>query len=370
MDKNKNKSRKKYTTKIPAVTGDLVKRTDVEEGDDTATPVKEEQSTATKIKPVKGDDGLVDMLMKIYTFMNKNYEDDKLHREEENNLKEGNKLAEKKRHEKLIKAIEDLKKNLGVSDDTASKDNTNAGGGIIDVITSIFGGALAMETLLAIAGAVVSPLGLLILGATSIAALLAMDKNPEETNKMIQNAGGDVSVAGKAVMEAASDLVQGRKNRLLSERPKDKKSLNPFKDADLQKKYLEEIGFDPKTGLTAAEKSAGFTDIDEDFNPIKPKADTTTASPSSPAASAPSAPTAAPAAAAPSSNKLNTVTAENNTAKVDNITKAPSISTINNVTATQGGKTEKPIVPTTKVPPVRNQEPTFQSMIVYSTRVV
>jgi hypothetical protein len=76
-----------------------------------------------------------------------------------------------------------------------------------------------------------------------------------------------------------------------------------------------------------------------------------------------------PAPSAPPTSKLNTVTAENNTAKIESLTAPAKSTTVNNVNST-AGKAERPITPRTKVPPVRNQEPTFQSMIIYSTRVV
>jgi hypothetical protein len=372
MAKNRNKSRKKYTTKIPAVTGDLVKRNDLEE-DDTATPVKEEQSTATKIKPMKGDDGLVDMLMKIYTFMNKNYESDKLHREEENNLKEGNKLDEKKRHENLIKAIEDLKKNLGVSDDTASKEDDNNGGGIVSVIAETFGlGRSALSALSLLGGLVATPLGVALIGAVvagTVGAWMVKQIEADPQAALEGKKGIGMAVAGLGSEGQLPSYEEEQQNKSLEKNAKtvDKKGL---KDATVEElKAKKQLMLDHGYGKSKADE------IKQIDNEIKSREIPQMATPvSAPAATASPAPntnnTAAPAAATPASNKLNTVTAENNTAKVDNITKTPSISTINNVTATQGGKTEKPIVPKTKVPPVRNQEPTFQNMIIYSTRVV
>jgi hypothetical protein len=50
--------------------------------------VVSDKGTASKIKPLQQGNEMLDMLMKIYQFMNKNFEEDKLHRELQNNFKE------------------------------------------------------------------------------------------------------------------------------------------------------------------------------------------------------------------------------------------------------------------------------------------
>jgi hypothetical protein len=347
---------------------------------------KDGKDTASKIKPLKQGNELLDMLMKIYNFMNKNFEEDKLHREKLNNFKEEAKIEADKRHKALLAQIALLMKEQKGGEVTAEKEQES--GNILD---SIFGAVGGISTLLNIAKFfVATPLGIAILGATTLFALLATDKNAEATNQGIQTAG-DVSKQAASVTEAAADLIGGRKNRLLSERPSSKKSyFNPKKDAELQAKYLQEIGFDETTGLTQAEKDAGYTSIDEDFNPIKVKSPTTESSgaPTTPSASpataaATSAPassqvstasslspgeTAMPAAAAPASAKLNAVQSENNTAKVNALTE-PSSSTINNVSSSTALQKPAP-QQRVRIPSVRNLEESFQKMITYSTRVV
>jgi hypothetical protein len=347
---------------------------------------KDGKDTASKIKPLKQGNELLDMLMKIYNFMNKNFEEDKLHREKLDNFKEEAKIEADKRHKALLAQIALLMKEQKGGEVTAEKEQES--GNILD---SIFGAVGGISTLLNIAKFfVATPLGAAILGATTLFALLATDKNAEATNKGIQTAG-DVSKQAASVTEAAADLIGGRKNRLLSERPSSKKSyFSPKKDAELQAKYLQEIGFDETTGLTQAEKDAGYTSIDEDFNPIKVKSPTTESSgaPTTPSASpataaATSAPassqastasslspgeTAMPAAAAPASAKLNAVQSENNTAKVNALTE-PSSSTINNVSSSTALQKTAP-QQRVRIPSVRNLEESFQKMITYSTRVV
>ena len=101
-------------------------------------------------------------------------------------------------------------------------------------------------------------------------------KSSEEANKKTAEGlskAADVSTEGEAIMatQEPSDenVVQKRKDKLLSERPSNKKSFAFWKDSDLQKKYLEELGFDEKTGLTEQEKKQGYIRLDENANPIK-----------------------------------------------------------------------------------------------------
>ena len=71
----------------------------------------------------------------------------------------------------------------------------------------------------------------------------------------------------------------------------------------------------------------------------------------------------------PPSEKLNTVTNDNNTAKINALPAPPSVSTINN-TIQSGGPKKTKVLEKLDVPHVRNQEETFQKMILYSTRIV
>ena len=60
-----------------------------------------------------------------------------------------------------------------------------------------------------------------------------------------------------AITEAASAPdaeVERKKQKILADRPSNKKSYVPWKDSDLQQAYLKEIGWDQKTGTTAQER--------------------------------------------------------------------------------------------------------------------
>ena len=144
-----------------------------------------------------------------------------------------------------------------------------------------------------------NPIVLGLLGAAAIAWLVkylidtASPEANQQTAEGMANAMNDAALP-TAIMEAASQTsdVERRRQNLLANRSGDDKSLLFWKDIDLQKKYLEKIGFDNQTGLTKAERDAGFTSIDSEGKPIKPKP--TPASPES-SSPAPVAPAPAPA---------------------------------------------------------------------------
>lgn len=109
-----------------------------------------------------------------------------------------------------------------------------------------------------------NPIGAgLLLGTLTLVKLielLAKDKNPEETTKSILNAGTPDTAMAEAIMqtaEAPDAEKQVKKQNLLANRPKNKKSFIFYKDSELQKDYLKEIGWDEKTGTTAEERSRG-----------------------------------------------------------------------------------------------------------------
>ena len=103
-----------------------------------------------------------------------------------------------------------------------------------------------------------NPIGIGLLAGATLITLLAKDKNPEETTKGILNAGTPDTAMAEAIMqtaEAPDAEKQAKKQNLLANRPRDKKSLIFYKDSELQKDYLKEIGWDEKTGTTAEERS-------------------------------------------------------------------------------------------------------------------
>lgn len=253
---------------------------------------KEEKETsvgskATKVSKLDSvDNDVVDILKKILTLMQKSYDEDKLQSEESKNFEEEN-AAEKSRKDKEFLAA--LKEAKDKKDNPTAKEEKEKEKSFVDQLLDVFGLGSGTKTALNVLGKVASffltsPIGLALLAGGSLMALLAMDKHAEETNKGIQ-AAGDIGEANKQMMEVVDDKVMGRKNRLLSERPSEKKSMLFWKDGELQKSYLKEIGFDEKTGLTKQDRDAGFNALDDNGNPIR-KQTTASATAESPAGTA------------------------------------------------------------------------------------
>jgi len=376
----------------PTMLGNLLGRSqeDIEYFGGRARPV----ASATKIGKLEQTDSLNDILKKIYTFMKKTQESDVRTRELSNNFKEEKLQEDEKKHKELLEAIKKLTTDKTVKSTKVEKVEKDTGVDILGIIGDIlnaFGaGKNALGLLERIGTFFKNPLGAAILGFTAASALLlyllANDEKPEETTKAIINAGATDGGLPEAIMEASKDVVQSRKNRILSERTGDEKSIfNPFKDSDLQKEYLKKIGWDEKTATTKADREKGIIGFDDEGQPIYKKKETPSASPVTPAKPAPQSnvggadnvtaeqtttPTAAPAIPESAPNigqKLSQVTGENSQMKMfEGLSDAVGglINNVINNTVPKSPPNKNPI------PPVRNQEETFQRMILNSTRVV
>jgi hypothetical protein len=96
--------------------------------------------TASQIKPLPQAGEFSDMLMKIYQFLQKSFETDKIRNQIENNFAEEKILEEKRRHEKLLdslkslkekndKVFNDLQKQINSLVDRLNSSSSDAGGG-------------------------------------------------------------------------------------------------------------------------------------------------------------------------------------------------------------------------------------------------
>lgn len=110
-----------------------------------------------------------------------------------------------------------------------------------------------------------NPILLAGVAGAALITLLARDKNPDETSKSIINAGTPDTAMAEAITktaEAPDAEKQAKKQNLLANRPKEKKSMLFWKDTELQQDYLKEIGWDEKTGTTSEERNrAGRIDV-------------------------------------------------------------------------------------------------------------
>ena len=336
-----------------------------------AKNVKSDNKTASKIKPLTQTNDFVDILSKIYSFMNKNYEEDKAHREKMENFKEENEIEAKKRHTDLLNAIKKLTKSDG--DDTATKDD-GSGGSIFDTLLSMFGlSSSALNLLKTVGPFLVNPwvIGLLGAAAAGTLAIYLMSKASEESHETANKVSGamDVSGGGGAITEEQADAIQNKKQNLLRDAHKSGKIQGLDFSGAGAKKYLEEIGWDEKTGTTEAERTKAAAPASSTASTAPAAAVSPTGgSSASPMSGGESSGAATAVAPTPASAQLNSVQSENNNAKIDTMVE-PSKSTINTVNA---GPTESGPVSSQRssIPPVRNLEETFQKMIIYSTRVV
>lgn len=251
---------------------------------------------------MKKNDGLADVMAKIYNLMKANVDTQKQNHEIEKNLAIDKQRQREEWHSELIQAL------TGVTGtkQTATKTTITKqdGGGIFQNLMTMIEDALkpimqvindlktllepvfeflkflgkgVVQTLLRLGGFLLSPLGAALMTGVGLSAallaLLATDKNPEQTTQGIINAGATDGGMAEAIIDAANDTIQARKNNILldaNNRGVFKTSVFNFSGrAKEQNDYLKSIGFDGKTGLTKQERDLGFTDIDDKGVPIK-----------------------------------------------------------------------------------------------------
>jgi hypothetical protein len=381
---------------------------------------------------MKKNDGLADVMARIYNLIKSNIADQKDQREVEKNLAVSKDREREKWHKELVEAITGM--SGGTQTASPAKEKK---GGIFDAIANMIGdfikpileslakwkemlsplmdflgylGKNAISALTRLAGFLISPLGVgLVFAGASIAALLALlkfDTNPEATTKGIINAGAVDGGMAESIMAAteASDenAVQAKKNNLLAARESNEKSLLPWKDSDLQKDYLKKIGWDEKTGTTKEERSSGAIGIDETGKLVYKKT-TATALPAgvtpstagggrgsaSAAASDPrrvdssvssdgggdstTTPVATaspmPAAPAETGSRVQSAISQNNDMNLDQ-NKSSSVMVDNSSTVNAGGGTPPPAISMDSSVMVRTDDPTLQNILKKLVRQV
>jgi hypothetical protein len=363
--------------------------------------VVKDKDTASKIKPLQQGNDMLDMLMKIYQFMNKNFEADRLHREQQNNFKEEQQEENARRHKALLEAIQKLMKGEIVSETAEKVDETS---GLFDKLLDKLSKYLedklyqrlldrfAKFSLLAdimgsgVAGPLIATYAALLAPWVMTAIEMQRIKENPDAPEFKDNPFA-MAYRREAKSQGAAGAINTRKVIARTAggggyvpTPEEAQNIldNATSESDLKafggKEKLQEIASQKKqvTPIPTSpekEQSAGGGAAFVGPKTGKRKSTPVTQSPSVVPPTETKAPSAAPAAAEPSSNKLNTVTTENNNRKVEAATASPSETTVNNVN-TSTTQSQRPAPQRVKVPPVRNQEPTFQSMIIYSTRVV
>lgn len=318
--------------------------------------------TASKIAPLEKGNELNDVLMRIYSLMKSVNDAEITRREEANQFAEEKALERGKRHKELIEAITGKKYTGNVDKPTASKVVDDTKSSFLDDILAAFGlGATGLTILRTLGTFLGSSLGLALVGGTltigMLYKLLKNDPNPEKTNQMIQDMGTPDAAFGREIMNVTENtpenIKQRKKMNILADRPSEKKSMLFWKDQKLQDDYLKEIGWDEKTGTTEEERKTTKQSATNENEP--------TTTPVSNESKVSEVPVAAPV----SGQKLSQLQKENLDLNIPQAKEDPSSVVNNNSVKTYAENGKK--IP---MPNVRNSEPTFQNMILYSTRVV
>lgn len=335
--------------------------------------------TASKIAPLEKGNELNDVLMRIYSLMKSVNDAEISRREEANQFAEEKALERGRRHKELIEAITGKKYSGNVDKPTAAKIVDDTKSSFLDDMLAAFGlGSTGANILRTLGTFLASPLGLALVGGTlTLTALfkfLKDDPDPEKTNQMIQDMGTPDAAIGREIMDVTEDNPENNKRRkkmnILANRPSDKKSMLFWKDEKLQNEYLKEIGWDEKDGTTQAERDAAKpTNINQkgvtepsDMNTTKPvNIDEKRPEPPQVINKLSEVPVSEPI----SGQKLSQLQKENLDLSIPQSKEDPT-SVINNNSVKSYAKNGQKV----PMPNVRNSEPTFQNMILYSTRVV
>jgi hypothetical protein len=347
--------------------------------------VKSKNNTASKIKPLPQGAEMIDMLNKIHTFLQRNSEQDNLHRERLNNYMEENLAEAKARHDKLLEAIKKLTKDMGYGKEmpTATKDvPPEQEKSILDYILDAFGLGKDVKDVFNIVKEIVkvargSPLA----GGMAIAALAGAIVG--YVLPWVRNRDKELNPENYKDVPSEIAAQEGKTNKQAGAQNQRKAVAKMRYPAVVEMLKANPEALSEMTGMSIPElndwvSSSKPTDV-LSYTPISER-NKATPIPSGYQNEAQqqedgnggSTPTASPtpAAAAPTpSQQLNNVVAENNDAKISEATAPPSVNTINNTVAS-GSKQEVKNAPKLDLPSVRNQEETFRRMIFYSTRVV
>ena len=364
------KSVKKLTTKFRSKKSGRFISPDKKESTDEKDQVNivgSDNKTASKIVPLPEDDGFMDMLSKMYTFMKRSYESDVLRREKESNFREERELEDQRRHDRLMEVIKKALKDRKDTVTTIEKIEENSSSMFDTSISEIF--RLVNKFFKSAFGKVLLRASI---AGTAAAAFIALLKYVREEDKKerpqdYENVPYDVA---KQTGETMGEVGQRQRRQAVKQvTPKYARELLDAKPAFSDSELVEE------TGLTR-------TELEEELRknpkknimvPVAPKATPVKEQPKEPVQQEQSStvvpPVATPMPIPTAGDKLNQVVAENVDNKIEALVPNEPTSTINNVVAATKPRTVGSI-PRIPVPPVRNTETTYQQMIYYSTRVV
>jgi hypothetical protein len=365
----------------PAMLGKLFGRSKEDIARFSGSKLKDVSGTATKIGSLEGENETLSILLKIYEFMRKSNEDKIAQRQEENNFAEENKLEKDRRHKELIAAI--TGKPVGVKEkETAEKVQEDSSNSLLTDILSMFGlKDLAKATLKSIGGiasAAVGGLGGFLLGGAAAAGIAYFMYKVLTDESSYEGKDSPLSRALKQA-ESAGGLagVKDEEDRI-KKLPEYDRTMAELINYEKNYNEGEKLGEMQLAGFAkrGSESARAVEDYKTKRDGKPPTATPGTQTPQTPTPAAGETPTSSPAPSAPmgeppavesssTGQALNVAQSQNLDLNLPQSKSDPS-SVVNN-TVTSSNKNAQPKV---SMPTVRNQEPTFANMILYSTKVV
>lgn len=355
----------------PAALGKLFGRSKEDIARFSGSKLRDVSGTATKIGSLESENQTLDMLMRIYEFMQKSYEDKNAQRDAENNFAEENKLEKDRRHKELIAAI--TGKPVGATNIKAVEKVQDDKTSFLNEVLSAFGGLslakTALSSLSTLAKFAIGPIGAPLLAAAAIGAFgyfIYEALKAEPSYEAEQEAEGIKQAERVGGSPGVKDEASRRKK--LPEYDRTMAEIQYFETYQNEGDKLndQQLQGYTKRGPGALEAVEDYKKQRETFNKTVGAVTPQPASTPS-AAPAPSAPVSEPPAVESSSSgqALNTAQSQNLDLNISESKSDPS-SVVNN-TVTSSSRNAQPKV---SMPSVRNQEPTFANMILYSTKVV
>jgi hypothetical protein len=397
----------------PAIVGKMLGRSrkDIEFFAGRARPVTSRNKKIGALPGGEDTTGMTSVLEDILTFLHRSHEDDMVLREKENNLREGEKHEDDRRHKDLLKAL-GVKVQGPTATPVKQEEGGNMFGDILEKVKAMIAAAMegvkdmidkAIEgfkwlkdtSLFRWLATLASPFALIAAISAAIFGSTAMLVKAEQ--QRLQDLGGDEAVAlgeerlnqsqrgpldssieGEATMNA--NRGDGTAEIIKAIAKKQAVVEQIMNEQGFSKTGVDKHGafeFKNKEGKPPAPELLKVAYIEADkrmksaATPEKPKTGSTTTSPAASTSSTgknnlvPSN-TAAPVPAAPTSAAVSAKTNENMKLNLQAVS-APANSTVTNKNVVNKSQTQQRKI---AMPSVRNMEETFQRAIYNSTRVV
>jgi hypothetical protein len=357
----------------------------------TGTPrsAKEMGASSTRIDSLETGNEMVSLLMKIYEFMRTTNEEDKTRKQREANFKEEIEYERGLRHKALLEALSGLRPGKTV---TATKEKDDGGfGGIFAGLISFVKGLIstAIDGVMSVINGIteliekslIKMLGqkliwsMIIRSVPQLAMLWGIYESKKYLDKILyaeRMKDEEGKSAQKAYKEKQTDfsklkLTQSEAKAILEQDPGIAKDRDIASFGGIERVQAIADGKPDPGGIIpeSNEEIKRKLKLDEEIRKLK-----STPIPTSQAEAQDLENGASqqpmPVPAVPASNVLNEKTKEMNDVNLP--TPAPAVTSQTTNTTNVIG--DKKMAPTGPLPSVRNQEPTFANMILYSTRVV